>query len=570
LNRVVLTIKLSLVFCLIVARPASSFEQAKVRAGQCVEALTNVISFKASDKALVNKRTYSQLMETIDTLSASDTLAYLKGLSAYYHYDVHQIDRLVDFLNFANLKMNYRDKIKQYRYELIKYINKNDKLVRYDNKTDLFVNMNAPISKEQIRKIVNKNKHRHNEVIKTELVEAMHELKLTHLERTILFNNIALLPRTSKQIGLMKAYILYSRVYSKKKKERMLNSYPLLFTDYAKSGENSIFVRFWKTQKKFDDFEKKKRKEVLKDMIAKGERIDRKEVKKIVKSRRETYSYQYLKCRHDSDGALEGAQTSSALVKSMIIGSQLTAMTSYSIVNWDKPKDSRWYSEFAYTQFMSYALCNINGKLLFSKMTLDPWKEKLPYAYLLMAGEDIVTSTAYDQIFSPSKDKLQNQLAQMSRKPDYPQQMKRLFSLLNNEKFKNKLLADLKGSLVSTTGEDLLPKLLKGDIDFVVDNLDNEKSQEVLLALLERDEYQKRRGTVFNTGDYGTDRYAYHRVFDLLSTPAGVMMSFLMYNRICMANNSRKGKVEAVLFYIVYRAINDYLYFDWRRGAVGQ
>ena len=332
---------------------------------------------------------------------------------------------------------------------------------------------------------------------------------------------------------------------------------------YTEGATRPWMKKYISDGKKLDKFKTKHRKRFLKKYNNPDEEVLRK-ADDHANGLAKLYEKLYYGCKNTKSTKVQ-LNASKTYGRYILTLAPITAGTSYTIVNWDREKDAMWFKGVAYDIAIATFLNFYAGKLLTGAG--DTHFAKLVKSMSFYGGVDLITSPAYNGIFSPSeeerkaklkilvtdpeqREKLSEFLTYIIEKDIDPEFEKKLLDLFTNGEKDKLSLADLKG--------------LKED-DFF-----SPEGSDVFLELFSEKLYDDVKGDYISTGNQGIDRFWFHRVWDVTSFPLDIYANMLIFDKLCATVNPKKAKIEAALLFLAWRGINDAGYYFSRGKAVNQ
>lgn len=337
---------------------------------------------------------------------------------------------------------------------------------------------------------------------------------------------------------------------------------------YTKAvDENSFAGRLWyevTSLENLNKVEKKKYDEIhralpnlpngLKKELAKGAKVARKEK---IKS-----------CMFPRAG--QGAAMAQFRKMAVKLGVGVTLIT-YPAYHWQEEKNARWFGKLAYELSIG-VIMNVLTSTLVGAPT-GTFAQKVGAQWLGAAGVGLGDMSAYSYWFGTDPKTAEKILNDLKKDPNFESNMKKLKAHLENPSW----VAEMKRKipdLVAKIQKEKLPsesrdKTLAGWDKITSAQFSDPQIREALLEAVELQLYAQKE-TLLKTGDAGVDRYTFNRAWDVPGYAWGTGVSLLIYRTICLnADNPAKGLRNAVLFYLMSRAITDQIYFPGRKEVIG-
>ncbi|GAB4408641.1 MAG: hypothetical protein OHK0056_09900 [Bacteriovoracaceae bacterium] len=274
------------------------------------------------------------------------------------------------------------------------------------------------------------------------------------------------------------------------------------------------------------------------------------EVEKALK----TYEKLSLSCR--SRGSTMEKQFAAKQGTKFFLGLGLASTTgSYFYNNWDKDHDMKWFGNLGFDITTSFIFTFAYTKILGSNQS--GFIGTSLKAYATFAGLDYLSAEAYSQIFGVSQAEAEERLQTMLKNPKAREELARLKDMLESEKFDEKLSKNI---------EKIVQNMDAQNLDEIIND---ESNRERILEAISFDMYAQEAGEMIRTGDKGLDRYLFHRGYDVIGTPKGIAIGYLIFSTLC--RNSANPKValaKALFIYLADRVTFDYIYYNLRRQAI--
>src|SRR5690606_26790101 len=100
--------------------------------------------------------------------------------------------------------------------------------------------------------------------------------------------------------------------------------------------------------------------------------------------------------------------------------------------------------------------------------------------------------------------------------------------------------------------------------------LDIELGQDMFLEALAEQEYEQNMGPLSLGMGVSSDRYAFHRMLDIVYVPINIQLGLIMNHQICMSADPKVGMLKAVTTFMLGKMVMDSFYFWSRRQSIGQ
>lgn len=274
----------------------------------------------------------------------------------------------------------------------------------------------------------------------------------------------------------------------------------------------------------------------------------------------------YYSCKSQvkSKPTPETARQAKRLTYALTAGGLGSSIMTYSAVNWEEEKNSKWFNELYFSLGISLVFTFISAKFVLANDKLHPWKGKMPLTFLNAALADIGVSGAYHYFFNTSDKELEKKLEELKKDPKAQEKLQEILKVAEEEGLFEKYATEVQKQLKLKNGHELVDreKLTIDDIDF-------EASRDLLIDALAEKEYRDKSG-VLATGSVAVDRFTFHRIYNILAVPANIGLSLVMYNQMCMAENPKKGFAKAVATNIAVSILLDAVYYQGRKDLINQ
>jgi len=331
--------------------------------------------------------------------------------------------------------------------------------------------------------------------------------------------------------------------------------------------ENSFAGRLWyevTSLENLNKVEKKKYDEInrtlpqlpdgLKKELAKGAKVARKEK---IKS-----------CMFPRAG--QGAVMAQFRKMAIGLGAGMTLIT-YPAYHWQEEKNARWFGKLAYELSIGILMKALTSTLVGSPS--GTFAQKIGTQWLGAAGVGLMDMSAYSYLLGTDPKTAEKILDDLKKDPNFEANMKKLKAHLENPSWVTEVRRKIP-DLVAKIQKEKLPsdsrdKTLGAWDKITPSQFSDPEIREALLEAVEIQLYAQ-KDTLLKTGDAGVDRYAFNRAWDVPGYTWGTGVSLLIYRTICLnSENPAKGLRNAVLFYLMSRAITDQIYFPGRKEVIG-
>jgi hypothetical protein len=340
----------------------------------------------------------------------------------------------------------------------------------------------------------------------------------------------------------IKAIYLFSKDNTIVKKN-LLDEFELQLKGSAPDETNKTWMQFTSHKKKVDSQKKKFQ----------------------IKEKADIYEKLYYNCKTQikSSAGPGDLKQAKRLTYAITTGGFASAIATYSTVHWEEEKNSRWFNELYFTLGVSLVLTYFSSKFLTTNANLNPWTGKLPLTLLTNAFTDVGVSALYASLFGVSDAELTKKLQILEADPKAQEKLQELLKIAQDEHLFEKHLKNTQDMFKDKSPDK------KIDREITFNDIDLEASRDLFIAALAEKEYQEKSG-IINTGGAATDRFTYHRLYNLLSTPTSIGLSIVMYNQMCMSESPKKGFMKAVGTYMAVSVLFDALYFKGRKDLINQ
>jgi len=337
---------------------------------------------------------------------------------------------------------------------------------------------------------------------------------------------------------------------------------------YLETSEKVWVSNFHRERKKFNSFRDKQRKKFLKKQIKTDKKThSKKALKEADKHAHEVaklYEKLYYGCRNASSTKVQ-LEASKTYGKYILTLAPITAGTSYTVVNWDKEKDAKWFKGIAYDITLATFLNYYAGKLLTGPG--DGHLKKLAKSIGFYGTVDLATTPLYNYIFSPGEEEREKVLKQLVTDENEKEKLKSFLNFIAEADHDKSVESSLLQLIKKEDGSSVTKEDLK---NLSPEDLLSEGTKDEFLELLAAQMYEENKGDWIATGNQGLDRFWFHRTWDVASFPLDLYANMLIFDKLCVTVNPAKAKFEAALIFLGWRAINDAGYYFTRGEAVNQ
>lgn len=352
----------------------------------------------------------------------------------------------------------------------------------------------------------------------------------------------------------LRSIYLYSATDPKVRIE-LLNELSMLNEGHAPNEKNKIWNQFIAHKKKVDA----KKIKIVKT-------LDTGAVEKSL-----LYEKLYYSCKTQVKAAPTAADYRQAkrLTYALTAGALGSSIATYSAVHWEEEKNSKWFNELYFSLGITFALSFFGGKFILANPNLKAWTVKMPVSYLNNAVTDgLVSGVAYGYLFKTDDKELDKKIKQLQDDPKAQEKLEELIKIAQEKGLFEKHFKNSQSFLKDkTTNKSVDLKNFGREITF--EDIDMEASRDLLIEALAEKAYREKAGPL-SVGSEGKDRYAFHRIYNLLSAPTNIGMTIMMYNQMCMATDPNKGFMKAVGLYLGASIIMDAVYFEGKKDLINQ
>ncbi len=390
-------------------------------------------------------------------------------------------------------------------------------------------------------------------------------IRISEEEVETLIRSIANFPGADEEIEFLRRAVLYSR----------------LLKDKAKYEE------FWSALGSYQEKHTKKPK-VLRDFLREEKYLARYENKlnrryqdqapvhgkEVIKRKIKIYERNYYQClKGATDPSLLSKrvlQQSNRVAIAVTVGGMGSALVTYAATNYDLPKDKKWWFEIFFVIVTSMAMSYVNAKFILANPKLKPWSQRLPLVLGASAVEDIGVTALYKYLIGEPDEDLKKKLLALESDAEFKETLTKALEFIQRDSLYQKYEKASRDFLqhVSPTGEvTKLSDVNLGEVKW--EEVDAELTQELFLEALTEYEYAGNKGPL-SLGDEAYDRYAFHRLIDLIYQPSFLIAAMIMHKQLCRATNPKVGMLTAITTFMAINMATDALYFFSRRGLINQ
>lgn len=264
----------------------------------------------------------------------------------------------------------------------------------------------------------------------------------------------------------------------------------------------------------------------------------------------------YASCMSPDKNSVKNL-ASSKINKVFIGMSAATSIIGYTQTNWEKPKDMEWFGRLGYTLVFGAVSAKIYSKLIVDKGNKFHYLIK-DYIY----GRSAVVTWSVGNILLFSNDKEnQKKLDKLKNSPTFEADMKALEKYVDNdsfyERYKNEVMAYL-----SLQEENSIGLGVQENVDFdhlTAEDLKNPEVQKVVIAALNAQEYELRKGPI-STGSASGDALLFDSAYSIAKIPKDLLVERLTTQVMCLnMHNPKRGMTQA----IAINTLNQILFADF-------
>lgn len=399
-------------------------------------------------------------------------------------------------------------------------------------------------------------------------------ISITDEEEKWLKENWSELEYNREELSKIRSAILFSRTLSPKQKPLFMRDFPLWMKGNEEVNELPLrrFKRHLKKVKKFEDkmyaFEEGKAR--YKKSEAGVERARR-----VAHEKARIYERNYFRCMNavadPKHVTPEGLKRANTVALAITFGGAASALLTYSVTNWDLPKDGRWWGEIAFVIVTSMAMGYVNAKWILSNPRLNLWTQRFPLVMGASAIEDAGVTALWTEVLG-TEPPTDEEIKKVMSDPKFQEQMASLLEVMERENLFEKHAAAFEKmtKVYNVENQEGLMTLSKsGAMSIDPELINDEATRDLFLEALSQYEYEQKKGPV-SLGDEDYDRYGYHRAIDLVYQPAFLIAQALMYEKLCSVANPKMAVIKAVSLFMAINIAADALYFVGRRELINQ
>ncbi len=363
-----------------------------------------------------------------------------------------------------------------------------------------------------------------------------------------------------EEMTVLRRFIQYSRTLPENDRLLALDHAHEI---YLETSEKKIISNFNIEKNKFNKFRKKQ-----KDKFLKGHKVHSKKILKQADNHAndiaKLYEKLYYSCNKTSSTKTQ-LQASKTYGKYILTLGPVSAGTSYSIVNWDKEKDEKWFKGIAYDITLATFLNFYAGKLLTGPG--EGHLKKLAKSMGFYGSIDLMTAPLYNKIFSPSEDERSKALKTLVSDEKQREELSKFIKYIKETDHDD----SIEESLLSLVKNEDGSAVTKADLSSInKEDLLTEDLKDTFLKLLAKKMYDENKGDWISSGNQGLDRFWFHRAWDITSFPLDLYANMLIFKKLCVTVNPARAKFEAALLFLSWRAINDAGYYYFRDESINQ
>lgn len=390
-------------------------------------------------------------------------------------------------------------------------------------------------------------------------------IRISEDEVSTLIRYIPELPRSDEEIEILRRAILYSRLLKKESKyDEFWSSLPIY--KEARTKQPKVLREFLREEKYLARYEK--------DLIKRDKGKFHPHNSEVIKRKIKIYERNYYQClKGATDPSLlskKVLQQSNRVAIAVTLGGMGSALVTYAATNYDLPKDKKWWFEIFFVIVTSMAMSYVNAKFILANPKLKPWSQRLPLVLGASAVEDVGVTALYKYLVGEPDQDIKQKLVALESDAEFKETLTRALEFIQKDSLYQKYEKASRQFLqkVSPGGE--ATKLSEVDLSRVNwDEVDAELTQELFLEALGDYEYASRKGPL-SLGDEAYDRYAFHRLIDLIYQPSFLIAAMIMHRQLCRATNPKVGMLTAITTFMAINMATDALYFFSRRGLISQ
>lgn len=372
-------------------------------------------------------------------------------------------------------------------------------------------------------------------------------------------------PSELAEIEKLRRALLFTRTI---KDEEKRSEFWLAFS--ALDDQQKVTNKHVKTFLKEEKFLKKYEARLSKKIEAK--KYPNKET--VLHSKMRIFERGYYQC-------LQGATDPSQLTKKVIaqsnkvaiavtVGGMGSAMVTYAATNYDLPKDKKWWFEIFYVIVTSMAMSYVNAKFILANPKLKPWSQRLPLVLGASAVEDIGVTALYSQLVGDPHKDIQEKLEKLEEDPEFKKALKEALEYISKDHLYHKYESAAKNFLTKVSPDGKETKLTEVELEQVDwSTVDPDLTRELFVEALTDYEYEQQKGPM-SIGNEEYDRYAFHRLIDLIYQPSFLIAAIIMHKQLCRAINPKLGMLQAISTFMAINMASDAVYFFSRRALINQ
>ncbi len=390
-------------------------------------------------------------------------------------------------------------------------------------------------------------------------------IRISEEEVSTLIKYIPDFPKDDEGIELLRRATLYSRILKDEKKHSEFWSALAHYREDPTKTPKEL-KEFLREDKYLTRYEKKLNSQYKNKPLAKKEDVIKRKIK--------IYERNYYQC-------LKGATDPSLLTKRVMqqsnrvaiavtIGGMGSALVTYAATNYDLPKDKKWWFEIFFVIVTSMAMSYVNAKFILANPKLKPWSQRLPLVLGASAVEDIGVTALYKYLVGEPDEDIKHKLATLENDPEFKATLAKALEYIERDSLYQKYEERAKKFISQVSPEGDLKKMSEVELASVNwDQVDPDLTQELFLEALTDYEYSEAKGPL-SLGEESYDRYAFHRLIDLIYQPSFLVAAMIMHKQLCRATNPKMGMVTAITTFMAINMATDALYFFSRRSLINQ
>tara|TARA_R110000868_G_scaffold197846_3_gene444059 strand:+ start:2953 stop:4425 length:1473 start_codon:yes stop_codon:yes gene_type:complete len=379
-------------------------------------------------------------------------------------------------------------------------------------------------------------------------------------------------------------YLIWSGGQVPKRRKNALSE----LSSWSSPENTKELKKFLKARKKFDQWEDKKFKDLLKDA---GDSGDVELIKRQARMQRHTYERLKYACSAklpNTDNAAAGKN----FRRFILTVGPMSVLAGYTVANWSELQDAwaqmqegegaplkSWFKHLGYDLSIGIILNYTIGRI-FSEPT-GTYAQKVIKGY----GADLVIGTAdmfaYNIIFPGDDEKLKERFEELKTTPDFEEKMKLLQSQLDHVgfvvKFKRSVMQNFK-EIIGQAGPMSIPEA--GLAGLSVQDLENPEVQKLVMQALTSQLYEEGRygaeppewsESLINTGEGGSDRLFFYASVGPIYHTVNIAIATRIYQTICMGkNNLSQAFAKAALMHTAWAFSYNLFEFPLRSQMINQ